>query len=115
MTEVMTKQDYRNYFNTTIEDAGKEREPLAAYLNEQLDKLEQLTAKISQETFWTIFPEILGVDAKLALLVELLLFDDFTNKEIIQMIENDYKSYFKELCGYDMRTKTKPSMVFTII
>lgn len=115
MTKVMTKQEYRNYFKTTIEDAEKEREPLAAYLNKQLDKLEQLTAKISQETFWAIFPEILGVDAKLALLVELLIFDDFTNKEIIQMIENDYKSYFKELCGYDLKTKTKPSMVFTII
>lgn len=115
MTEIMTKQDYRNYFKTTIEDAGKEREPLVAYLNEQLDKLEQLTATISQETFWAIFPAILGVDAKLALLVELLLFDDFTNKEIIQMIENDYKSYFKELCGYDLKMETKPSMVFTII
>lgn len=78
-------------------------------------KLEQLTAKISQKTFWKIFPEILGVDAKLALLVELLLFDDFTNKEIIQIIESDYKNYFKELCGYDLKTKIEPSMVFTII
>lgn len=115
MTEIMIKQDYINYFKNTINCAGKEREPLTAYLNEQLGKLDQLIATISQETFWEIFPEILGVDAKLALLVELLLFDDFTNKEIIQMIENDYKSYFKELCGYDLKTKTKPSMVFSII
>lgn len=115
MTEIMIKQDYINYFKNTINCAGKEREQLTAYLNEQLCKLNQLISTISQETFWEIFPEILGVDAKLALLVELLLFDDFTNKEIIQMIENDYKSYFKELCGYDLKTKTKPSMVFTII
>lgn len=115
MTKIMIKQDYIDYFKTTIKCAGKVREPLTAYLNEQLDKLDQLIATISQENFWDTFPEILGVDAKLALLVELLLFDDFSNKEIIQMIENDYKSYFKELCGYDLKTKTKPSMVFTII
>ncbi|WP_429972336.1 DUF7006 family protein [Enterococcus sp. AZ015] len=115
MTEIMIKQDYIDYFKNTIKGAGKERELLKAYLNEQIDKLEQLTATISQKNFWEIFPEILGVDARLALLVELLLFDDFTNTEIIQMIENDYKSYFKELCGYDLKTKTKPSMIFTII
>lgn len=112
---MMTQKVYKNYFKTTIDLAGKERALLSEYLNKQLHQLDQLTAAISQETFWEVFPEILGIDAKLAILTELIQFDDFSNEEIIRMIETDYQNYFKELCGYDLKTKTKPSMIFTII
>lgn len=84
------------------------------YLNSQLCNLEKLTANISKDTFWEIFPEILGIDAKLNLLVELSKFEDFSKDEIIRIIENDSKNYFKELCRYDLSTKTQSSMIFNI-
>lgn len=109
-----SKKEYIDYFRYELYDKCNEEAELEAYLNSQLSNLEKLTANISKETFWEIFPEILGIDAKLNLLVELSTFEDFSKNEIIRIIENDYKNYFKELCGYDLSTKTRPSMIFNI-
>lgn len=110
-----TKKDYMKEFQTTLAQEGEEREALKAYLDKQSQKLDQLTAAISQETFWQIFPEILGIDAKLNILTELIPYDDFTNDEIIRIIESDYQNYFKELSGYDLKMKTKPSLIFNVV
>ncbi|MDB1690137.1 DUF7006 family protein [Enterococcus casseliflavus] len=115
MTKWKTKNDYFNQFQAALVQSGSERTPLTTYLNTQCEKLDQLIESISQETFWQVFPEVLGVDAKLNLLTELIPFDDFSNEEIIRIIENDYQDYFKELCGYDLKTKDKPSMIFNIL
>lgn len=115
MTKWKTKNDYFNQFQAALVQSGSERTPLTTYLNTQYEKLDQLIESISQETFWQVFPEVLGVDAKLNLLTELIPFDDFSNEEIIRIIENDYQDYFKELCGYDLKTKDKPSMIFNIL
>lgn len=115
MLSVMTQKAYKDYFKTTIDQAGKERAPLSDYLNAQFHQLDQLTTVLSQETFWKVFPKILGIDAKLALLMELIPYEEFSNDEIIRMTETDYKNYFKELCGYDLKTKTKPSLIFTVM
>lgn len=109
-----SKKEYIDYFRYELYDKCNEETELEAYLNSQLSNLEKLTANISKETFWEIFPEILGIDAKLNLLVELSTFEDFSKDEIIRIIENDYKNYFRELCGYDLSTKTRPSMIFNI-
>lgn len=115
MTKLKTKNEYREQFQMALDQAGKERIMLTAYLDMQFQKLNQLIESISQETFWKVFPEILGVDAKLTLLTELIPFDDFSNEEIIRIIENDYPNYFKELCGYDLKMKDKPSMIFSVL
>lgn len=107
-----TKQDYLDYFKTIITIENKE---LTAYLNNQVAHLNQLTQTISQETFWQLFPKILGIDAKLTLLAELIQFDEFSNDEIMRIVETDYRSYSKELCGYDLITKPKPSMIFNVV
>ena len=101
MLSIPTQKEYRAYFKTPLNLSGKEKEPVSEYLSAQFVQMDQLTAVISQETFWNVFPKILGIDAKLILLTELILFEDFSNEEIIQMIETDYRNYFKELCGYD--------------
>ncbi|MFS1021056.1 hypothetical protein ACFC9N_17390 [Enterococcus casseliflavus] len=38
---------------------------MTTYFNTQCQKLNQLIESISQETFWQVFSEILGIDAKL--------------------------------------------------
>lgn len=115
MTQLKTKTDYIKHFQEALAQAEPERKTLATYLDSQVKKLDQLIEGISQETFWQVFPEILGLDAKLTLLTELMPFEDFSNEEIIRIVENDYRDYFKELCGYDLKTKDKPSIIFQII
>ncbi|OTO08298.1 hypothetical protein A5882_003770 [Enterococcus sp. 4E1_DIV0656] len=115
MTQLKTKNDYIKPFQSAFDQAGSERITLTAYLDSQIQKLDQLIEGISQENFWQILPEILGVDAKFMLLTELIQFEDFSNEEIIRIVECDYRDYFKELCGYDLKSKDKHSMIFNII
>ncbi|WP_441316288.1 DUF7006 family protein, partial [Enterococcus sp. PF-3] len=46
---------------------------------------------------------------------ELIVFDDFSNEDIIRIVENDYRTYFKELCGYDLSMDPKHSMIFNVL
>lgn len=107
-----TKKDYIDHFKTII---IRDNTELKTYFNNQVTHLNQLTQGISQDTFWQFFPEILGIDAKLTLLTELIQFDEFSNEEILRIVENDYRSYFKELCGYDLITEPKHSMIFNVV
>ncbi|MBK0039229.1 MULTISPECIES: DUF7006 family protein [unclassified Enterococcus] len=115
MTLFTTKTEYMNYFKNTLIDKNKEREELEEYLNKQFRQLEQLIKTISEETFWQVFPKILGIDAKLNLMIELIPFEDFSNDEIIRLAENDYRDYFKELCGFNLKKESKHAMFFNII
>ena len=114
MTHLKTKNDYIKQFQSALDQAGADRSTLKTYLDSQIQKLDQLIDSISQETFWQVFPEILGVDAKLSIMIELILFEDFSNKDIIRITESDYKDYFKELCGYDLKMRDKPSIIFHV-
>lgn len=109
-----SKKEYIDHFRYELYDKCNDEAELEDYLNSQLCNLEKLTANISKDTFWEIFPEILGIDAKLNLLVELSTFEDFSKNEIIRIIENDYKNYFKELCGYDLSMETRHSIIFNV-
>lgn len=115
MTNFTTKNDYLEQQRKMFDQAGKEREELIGYLDVQFLRLNQLTEMISNETFWTVFPEVLGIDAKLVLLSELISSDDLTNEEILRMVEKDYLYYFKELCGYSLEMDSMPSMIFNVL
>ncbi|MBO1097689.1 hypothetical protein FQS90_14340 [Enterococcus casseliflavus] len=109
-----TEKDYTNYFWQELGESRKETVEMREYINKQIVRLIELTDNISKTTFWQDFPEILGLDAKLNLLVELCKIQEFSSNEIIRITENDYRTYFKELCGYDLSMKTKYSMIFSI-
>lgn len=87
---------------------------LAKYIQKQLSLLDQLVSGITEDTFWQSFPKILGIDAKLNLIIELLSFQDLSTDDVIRIVENDYVYYFKELCGYNLSMETKPSMIFHV-
>lgn len=48
----------------------------------QVKTLDRLLEDISQDTFWTILPKVLGVDARLTLMVEVIQFEEFSNEEL---------------------------------
>ncbi|MFP8918513.1 DUF7006 family protein [Enterococcus innesii] len=112
MKPFTTVNEYKLFFENGI--GTEQRKGLADYLDKQFYRLEYLIKMISPETFWAVFPEILGVDARINLLMELVAFEDFSNEEIIRIVESDYQYYHKELCGYDLKTRTQPSMMFTV-
>ncbi|SFM13939.1 hypothetical protein SAMN04487758_111101 [Enterococcus mundtii] len=117
MTTFFTKKAYLEGFQSTFEEAEKRAsEDLKVYLNTQIQRLETLVSQICQENFWELLPEILGIDAKMRLLTDLLNFDNFLDvKEILRIVESDYLTYFKELCGYDRSKEPNHSMIFNVV
>lgn len=115
MSLFTNKESYLAHFEESFRKCSKRSEELESYINGQFDQLDQLVTKISDENFWHLFPKILGIDAKLVLFTELIRFEDFSAHEIIRIVEKDYPTYFKELCGYDLKTETKHSMVFNVV
>lgn len=109
-----TEKDYTNYFWQELDESCRDTEEIREYINKQIVRLIELTDNISKTTFWQDLPEILGIDAKLNLLVELCKIQEFSSNEIIRITENDYRTYFKELCGYNLSMKTENSMIFNI-
>ncbi len=69
------------------------------YLDSQVEKLDQLIEGISHETFWQVFPKILGIDAKLTLLTELMPFEDFSNEETSGLLRMIIEIILKSCVG----------------
>ncbi|MGA5592438.1 DUF7006 family protein [Enterococcus mundtii] len=85
------------------------------YLTQQFEKLNQLTSTISPDNFWEDFPKILGIDAKLTLIMELFQFQELSTKEILRIVETDYRTYFKEFCRNELNAKNNYSLVFNVV
>lgn len=109
------RDEYTYYFQESLKGRKAPIKELESYLEKQLSKLDLLIQAISPETFWEVFPILLGIDSKLILLSELIQLEDISQIEIIRLVESDYQTYFKELCGYDLTMKTGHSMVFNIV
>jgi len=107
-------EPFSYYFNFKKIKKGIEREKLEVYCEKHLTEFGQLIESISKDNFWEVLPKILGLDAKMNLVSELSRFDDFSADEIIRITENDYKTYFKEICGYDLSVEKKNSIVFNV-
>lgn len=114
MTVFTSKKEYIEKFQEKLEGSLRANGALAHYVAKQLDQLNCLVQDISQDTFWERIPVILGIDAKLVLITDLMRFDDFTDEEIIRIVEQDYHYYFKELCGYTLGMEAKHSLIFNI-
>ncbi len=99
MPKFITNKEYMNQFQQSVDKAGQERIVLKIYLNKQFQKLNQLIETISNETFWQVFPEILGIDAKLTLLTEMISFDDFRMKKLFGLLKMTIKIILKSYVG----------------
>ncbi|GKS54081.1 hypothetical protein U5M85_08525 [Enterococcus mundtii] len=74
----------------------KENEELNTYLTQQFEELNQLISTISPDNFWENLPKIIGIDAKLTLMAEIICYDysKLPIKEILRLVETDYRTYF---------------------
>lgn len=116
MKSPLTKDEYMRQFKESIPPEKRESEELNAYLTQQFEQLDQLTSTVSPDNFWENIPRILGIDAKLTLMSELIRYDYniIPIKEIIRIIETDYRTYFKELCGNNLSTNNHYSMITNV-
>ncbi|NMP59572.1 DUF7006 family protein [Enterococcus mundtii] len=117
MKPPITKDEYMRQFQESLPQNKKENEELNEYLTQQFEQLDQLTRTVSPDNFWENIPKILGVDAKLSLITELIRYDynKLPINEILRIVETDYRTYFKELCGNEQSTKNKYSMIFNVV
>lgn len=110
-----TRNDYIRGFQAVFNQKMMQTEEGTVYVNNLIHQLDYLIENITKENFWELLPQILGIDAKLMLLNDLMKFDDYPIEEIIRITENDYPYYLKEFCGYDLNTEAKHSLVFNIV
>lgn len=115
MSVFTTKEEYLLGFEELFGDKNKGSEELELYFNKQINYLDLLLNELTKENFWQIIPKIMGIDSKLVLLTEMIPFEDFSNSSIIRIIENDYPNYYKELCGYNINTEAKHSLIFNVM
>ncbi|NBA63774.1 DUF7006 family protein [Enterococcus mundtii] len=117
MSMYTTRASYIEGFQKVIEKTTRETKELESYLAKQIQRLDEILDQISKENFWQLVPEIMGIDARLSLLTELLKFkfEDFSDEEIIRITENDYRTYLKDLCGYSLSEETNHSLVFNVV
>lgn len=112
-----TSEEYIHRFEIDINKLERKHSLLGQYFHQQVNLLDQLIGQVTKENFWAMIPSILGIDSKLVLLNELLVsFEDFdfSDQEIKAMIEDDYLTYNKELCGYNLSETTQHSLIFNV-
>jgi len=82
-----------------------------------LCEIDQLLTSVNGENFFFVMSNILGIDAKLQILTFFLEEQDETisEHEIMTICENDYKNYFKEICGYNLIDTLPNSLHFFVI
>ncbi|MGM9903014.1 hypothetical protein A5844_001704 [Enterococcus sp. 10A9_DIV0425] len=113
--KVTTRENYISGFYQALKETNRKPEEAKKYIDKQVNRLDQLLENISKDTFWEILPEILGIDSKLMVFLELINYEEYTVDEIIQLAEKDYRYYTKELCGYEINMETKHSMIFNLL
>ena len=116
MKPPLTKDEYMRQFQESIPQDKRKSEELNEYLTEQFEQLDQLIGTVSPDNFWENLPRILGIDAKLSLITELIRYDykKLPINEILRIVETDYRTYFRELCGSDLSTNNYYSMVYNL-
>lgn len=110
-----TRDDYVRGFQAELNQTRKQTEEVTVYIHHQLRQLDYLVESISKENFWEVLPQVIGIDAKLMMISDLMELDNLSMKEVIRITENEYHYYLKELCGYSLTTSTKHSIVFNIM
>ncbi|MGG5305267.1 hypothetical protein IGK16_002938 [Enterococcus pernyi] len=117
MKSPITKDEYMRQFQESIPQDKRKSEELNVYLAQQFEQLDQLTGTVSPDNFWENLPRILGIDAKLSLITELIRYDynKLPINEILRIVEIDYRTYFKELCGNNVSTNNHYSMVCHVV
>lgn len=98
----------------STETVKNEMPSVYAYWLKQEAELKEIL-KNNNIAFWTDIQRVLLIDAKLVLLRSYMNdydFHGFSEDEIIANVEQDHFTFNKELCGYSLKEKVHPSIIF---
>lgn len=116
MIEISNLSEYIKEFQ--FEEKQLKAHPLIKnYIENQVQKLKELIEALTSANFWIDIPIIMGIDSKLVLLREVIITIedfDFSDEEVLKIVEQDYPYYNKELCGYKLNDVTSHSLIFKI-
>lgn len=111
----ISKEDYLGYYRGLSNDKFPlVKERIMALCAE----LESLVHIVNPHNFFEIHAMIMGLDAKLQILSYFMLRSnnsmDLRETEILEL-EQDYKGYFKEICGCSLKDEVPLSLHFSIL
>ncbi|WP_429861908.1 DUF7006 family protein [Enterococcus casseliflavus] len=98
----------------STETVKNEMPSVYAYWLKQEAELKEIL-KNNNIAFRTDIQKVLLIDAKLVLLRSYMNdygFHGFSEDEIIANVEQDHFTFNKELCGYSLKEKVHPSIIF---
>lgn len=104
MKKMETVDDYLARFYSLVFDSTKNRSREIQIYYKKIRKQFYTTCEAVSPYFFEKSEALLALEARLQILVELLLVRDkfnygYTDKEIVNMVETDYSSYYRELTG----------------
>ena len=104
----LTEQEYFNYFEQFYSD-NFFYSKYQLVCEEVKDICIETKKKIKQ-----INSEILALDSRMQIILSLINMSELFELDIIKLSRNDYKYYFTELCGLNIKDKILCSLYFSI-
>lgn len=112
----LTEQEYFNYFEQFYSDTFfSSKYPLVC--EEMKDICIEIKKKIKQinsDNYFKTHSEILALDSRMQIILSLINLSELSEQDIVNFSKNDYKYYFTELCGFNIRDKIPCSLYFSI-
>ncbi|RBR95431.1 hypothetical protein EB58_00116 [Enterococcus faecalis] len=110
--------DYFDFFqqNYLSRNFKKEYPFIYSEIKEHYFNIKKLISTINEENFFLNLSKILGYDAQLQLIIELLSLniEGLTEIEIIEISKSDYKIFIKDMCGISINEKPPHSLFFSV-
>lgn len=120
LDQIDSPKQYLSYFDTMVYQANCQTvyPKIYSFYQDLCHQFEVLYMSNNEQLFYT-FSQLLAIDAQLQILCEFLSFDEVDEcidnhgeEEIIQMIQMDKNSYYRELVGYKKKHQPPWGMMF---
>ncbi|MBW9325014.1 hypothetical protein FG877_15930 [Enterococcus casseliflavus] len=118
---IESPEAYLEYFQKRLVVSGQLTSfpKLLAYYNDLAYQFTTIYENHS-ETVFSTWRQLLAINAKLQILLDLYQFDlltlihdcEMTEEDILKMIQTDYKSYYRELLGYGINEVPRWGLIF---
>jgi hypothetical protein len=108
---------YFDYFEKKCDELAKYEQNyrVVEEIHKVREEMLEVIDAITPDTFFYSVSKVLGYDARLQILIEMVNdFPTLSNEQIVELSRRDYKSYSKELCGYCLRDKVPHSLYFSV-
>ena len=106
-THFFNQECYFEFFKEKCEQLNLAHREIYKEIQHICKKIQVEIEKVTPENFFQILAKVLGLDAQLQIMLELVELDntDLSDREIINYAKKDYKTYMYDLCNPKRDTK----------